>query len=281
MENRKGNEIFLGVVGVATLLVAIIGATFAYFSASAQSGNEAIKVESAELQLGYADDPDDLSTDLIPAADDLALFAGTNADWIAKKEFTYTNEDNETVTYNGKGLCKDDYNNDICGIYTFTIGNPNFNTAMDIQAYITSTKNEFENIYFAIYDENNAQVVAPTKFPVTGETYGDDEDETALAGLSQKLYGSAQDVGEDGNAIATFDAKNPTTYTRVDATGAKIEDTVLVAANRRTYKMVIWIRETGNDQTEKDSGMILTAAIKIETTAGEGVTGVIAAADAA
>ena len=32
--NRKGPGIFYAVVGVATLVVAIIGATFAYFSAS-------------------------------------------------------------------------------------------------------------------------------------------------------------------------------------------------------------------------------------------------------
>ena len=34
MENKKGNGIFLGVIGVATLIVAIIGATFKYFSAN-------------------------------------------------------------------------------------------------------------------------------------------------------------------------------------------------------------------------------------------------------
>ena len=37
MDNRKGQGIFLGVVGVATLVVAIIGATFAYFSAAAST----------------------------------------------------------------------------------------------------------------------------------------------------------------------------------------------------------------------------------------------------
>ena len=37
MENKSGQGIFYGVIGVATLVVAIIGATFAYFSASAQS----------------------------------------------------------------------------------------------------------------------------------------------------------------------------------------------------------------------------------------------------
>ena len=41
MENKNGQGIFYGVIGVATLVVAIIGATFAYFSASATvTGNE-------------------------------------------------------------------------------------------------------------------------------------------------------------------------------------------------------------------------------------------------
>ena len=43
MENKKGQGIFLGVVGVATLVVAIIGATFAYFSASTTAGEGTIQ----------------------------------------------------------------------------------------------------------------------------------------------------------------------------------------------------------------------------------------------
>ena len=39
MENNRGQSIFLSVVGIATLLVAIVGATFAYFSISV-TGNE-------------------------------------------------------------------------------------------------------------------------------------------------------------------------------------------------------------------------------------------------
>lgn len=38
--NRKGTGVFYAVVGVATLVVAIIGATFAYFSASADAATE-------------------------------------------------------------------------------------------------------------------------------------------------------------------------------------------------------------------------------------------------
>ena len=58
MENRNGQGIFYGVIGVATLVVAIIGATFAYFSAAATNaaGSEAITgqtydMSSAELSL--------------------------------------------------------------------------------------------------------------------------------------------------------------------------------------------------------------------------------------
>ena len=46
MENKKGNGVFLGVVAVATLIVAIIGATFAYFSITAQSAENAVNLSA-------------------------------------------------------------------------------------------------------------------------------------------------------------------------------------------------------------------------------------------
>ena len=45
--NRKGSGVFYAVVGVATLVVAIIGATFAYFSAS-QTNNTVITGQTSE-----------------------------------------------------------------------------------------------------------------------------------------------------------------------------------------------------------------------------------------
>ena len=267
MENRRGNDIFLGVVGVATLLVAIIGATFAYFSASAQSNNDAMNTSSAELSLGFSDDPSKLSTNLIPATETIALYAGANQDWIAGNTITYTDGDGKTQTTKGKGLCKDENNNEVCGVYTFHIGNPNFSTAMGIQASLVSTINEFSNIWFQLYDENNNKVGTAKQFPQVGADAID-------LGLDQQLSGSAADT-----ANPSFDPEDPTTYTRVDATGATIGSDVKIAANRRTYKMVIFVKEINDDQTKVDSGKVLTAAIKIQTTSGKGVTGVIAAAN--
>ena len=50
MENKRGSEIFLGVIGVATLVVAIIGATFAFFAAGANN-TTAITGETATASL--------------------------------------------------------------------------------------------------------------------------------------------------------------------------------------------------------------------------------------
>lgn len=57
MENRKGNGIFLGIVSLATLIVAIIGATFAYFSASTQSPEDAVNLQAYEFKLGLSMNP--------------------------------------------------------------------------------------------------------------------------------------------------------------------------------------------------------------------------------
>lgn len=45
--NRKGPGIFYAVVGVATLVVAIIGATFAYFTATVEPNTDAVKGQTA------------------------------------------------------------------------------------------------------------------------------------------------------------------------------------------------------------------------------------------
>jgi len=54
MENKNGNGIFLGVVSVATLIVAIIGATFAFFSVSVNSAENAVELSAYEFNAGIS-----------------------------------------------------------------------------------------------------------------------------------------------------------------------------------------------------------------------------------
>ena len=76
-ENRKGPGIFYAVVGVATLVVAIIGATFAYFSASAEATGEQITggtnnelaaaLNLTVHKLDWSNNGGAVSNDLVPA----------------------------------------------------------------------------------------------------------------------------------------------------------------------------------------------------------------------
>lgn len=52
--NRKGPGVFYAVVGVATLVVAIIGATFAYFSAQASTKEGDIKGQTLDISTGFS-----------------------------------------------------------------------------------------------------------------------------------------------------------------------------------------------------------------------------------
>lgn len=53
--NDKGKGIFYGVVAVATLIVAIVGATLAYFSIMVNSENNAVGLSSDIVSISYSD----------------------------------------------------------------------------------------------------------------------------------------------------------------------------------------------------------------------------------
>lgn len=67
MENN-GKGLFYGVIGVATLVVAIIGATFAWFTATAGSGEEAKEIlKTGTLTISYSDGQYATTENLKPA----------------------------------------------------------------------------------------------------------------------------------------------------------------------------------------------------------------------
>ena len=93
MDNNKGQTIFLSVIGIATLLVAIVGATFAWFSISL-SGNEnasSIVVTTAKLgSVEYTDGAAITLTNIKPTTE------------ATTKTFTVANTDSaatETIEY--------------------------------------------------------------------------------------------------------------------------------------------------------------------------------------
>src|SRR5574344_258427 len=69
MDNNKGQTIFLSVIGVATLLVAIIGATFAWFSVQITGNENASSIIITTATLGnvvFTDGNEITLTDIRP-----------------------------------------------------------------------------------------------------------------------------------------------------------------------------------------------------------------------
>ena len=115
MENNNGRGIFYGVIGVATLVVAIVGATFAYFAASTQgnTGKVATNAASVKGSLEITEGASYVAPDLIPA--DKATMISS---------FGHTGDD-KTNTGKCRGASAADHNANygMCSYYTFTINN--------------------------------------------------------------------------------------------------------------------------------------------------------------
>ena len=77
MENNRGQSILLTVIGVATLLVSIIGATFAYFTVQVTGNNTAssINVKTADVAgVVFSDGPAITATNVYPGYEKTKTF---------------------------------------------------------------------------------------------------------------------------------------------------------------------------------------------------------------
>lgn len=114
-ENRKGPGVFYAVVGVATLVVAIIGATFAYFSAST-TNNQDVKGSTAS---GAS-----LSMVITRVSD-----AGTAANMIPM----LTTDLQKGVTGTSSKSCIDANGNTVCQVYKITVKNGSADIGINVK----------------------------------------------------------------------------------------------------------------------------------------------------
>ena len=243
--NNGGRGIFYGVIGVATLIVSIIGATFAYFSAVANSDPNAVRTESAQIGLNYSDTQTYLKTNLIPVDATDALFAPFPAD--------------STVQSSGGHDCIDTVGNNICSVYQFTVTNPN-NAAATIYLYLKSTNNEFTNLRFALFKVTLAELSASTnsnKFSLSQSTIT-----PTTSGVGMIKGNTA--VAATGSQVALTEATLQLAPT--GQTGDSI-----------TYTLLLWVQETSSDQNEADANKVFEGQIYVDTGTGSGITGKLSA----
>ena len=131
-ENRKGPGIFYAVTGVATLVVAIIGATFAYFSA-VTTPDTTITGTTAEVEA--------MGLTVTPLVDPEALLVPQEEGAITTAIAGHL--DNRCVDANGNGVCK---------VYRIDITNPG-SAAIASKGTLKLSANSgsaFENLKWAL-----------------------------------------------------------------------------------------------------------------------------------
>ena len=220
MENSKGRGIFLGVVSVATLIVAIIGATFAWFSASVGSGKNDVNLTAyqfdAELTVERVfPTAENASKKIIPFVPDKVLREGQG---------NQTNNMNYALNEATK-KCVDSSGYLVCSLYKITVTN-NGSDAIELDGTVTTieTTSTETGTTLTANGALKAQIIS-----YAGEKY------TYTHDLSKAL--ALPNTGESGKLIM-----DPATLT-VGATPA---------ANTAELYVLVWL----NDTTENQSTMM-------------------------
>ena len=175
---QKTTNTFNLIIGIATLLIAILGSTFAYFSATARSAENDVTVKSAFVSISYDGGTEIKASNLIPASLNVALKKyqkeiysideNTGLSVIQPFDPEKDIEINEDYdNYNNKDInrkCVDSKGKQVCYVYQFSIESDGVeNETTDILASIKINKNQFDNLSFALYEvdllEENGEVV--------------------------------------------------------------------------------------------------------------------------
>lgn len=146
MENNNGRGIFYGVMGVATLVVAIVGATFAYFAASTNGTAGGVAANSANVSgtLEITQDAQYVAPDLIPASPDTML-----------RSFAQTGEATvNTGKCRGASAANKEGNYGMCSYYTFTVKNTS-SVATQVYLSLKTDSNNFDASFkYCVYEGN-------------------------------------------------------------------------------------------------------------------------------
>ena len=159
MDRENGKGILFGILGIMTLIIAILGASLAYFTATARSNEDAVQVQSATVTITYVQGQILSASNLIPATQTVVNYAYARS---------------------GNNQCLDANDNQVCAVFRFQASNT---SAFDqeIQGYITTTTDvslnpnnqEFENLKYIVYDvtDTATQINSnPITFAQSGST---------------------------------------------------------------------------------------------------------------
>lgn len=269
---NNGRGVFYAVIGVATLVITIIGATFAYLTATTNSNVNAVTATGATISLDYSDVVTGLKQNLIPIDPSLSQFN--------KGGHTGLNvAGTESVAYKFVGIgendCRDVNGNNICSVYQFTISNPTSTDGVSQFVYATFEvgANSFTNLKFAVFKGSASEVAS--------STLGWDVDGTAVtANTTDFDYTAYTTSAADATRKHVIANAGDLVITQTDLTKDAKTVHALTPLNQylddgesMTYTIVLWVDETGAAQ-DVDQGKDFKATVRFTTANNNtGVTG--------
>ena len=225
-ENNGGKGLFYGVIGVATLIVAIIGATFAWFTATAGS-DRTTTVTSGNLVIAYTDSTNLVATNLKPATVEQVQAAYANS------KCAHTG-DAEAIQNNES----------VCSVYQFTVNNTG-----SLYAELTAKLSDF-----AITTAEDRSV----NTGVTGNT-----GETAVTTSEEVTAGKFKYAVVDtapGTAAGTF-----TGAALARASDITLTSNRLAPGNSTTKYIVVWLDSTANNSYQAVSANAKVTVNAVQT----------------
>ena len=266
---KKGRGLFYFVIAFAVIIIAIVGATYAYFTASTRTNEEnSITTGSTSLKLGIETDDTGANYDLIPTTAQIAKYA-----YAMQKEIKYVDPE-ECVTYKkdetgnqtseclvkkkqANSTCIDDSGSAVCSTYSYTVINDNVNP-QTLTMYLGTTDNQFQNLWFAVYTD------------VTSSDTGGEQTTTRTRITEPKQVPTTPQDEIKMEVRTDIEESQKSTFESL------IHPTLTQESPRKTYTVVLWIEESGDDQTAIDGeGKSFKGYIRVTSGDGHGVTGAI------
>lgn len=274
MNQENGKGIIFGVLGILTLIIAIMGASLAYFTATAMDTDpEEIVVQAATVTIAFENGSTLEAKDLIPAK--------FNVVYSAYLRGVVTNEDDIAEDKQ----CIDDKGYKVCSVYRFSIGNEAGKNDSVIAGTITTTTDaatandgkEFENLKYTLYevelDEGDwNKVIDRTEINTCGS-----EKENDKFGNYDKCHIT---FSKSGSSTQVFNRQVDEFGKTSD--GLESNEYKVGAKEKKYFELVIWLNEKaddvttddGNGKQDEEQGLYFSASINVSVSgASDKITG--------
>ena len=267
---RKGPGVFYAVVGVATLVVAIIGATFAYFSASTSGTGDTIggstqNINGASLTLTV--DRIHFTNVTVPSDDLVPAYFGSNGNTL-----NVATPANLTSTQVSSMLTNKCVNSGFtgCHVYRITISadqNVTYaNLLLDLSLTGSPTaKDQWGYVVFKANEVKNSSDNTKTDSLTLAQT---PEINVASHGAPDKIYNATATVAEGHNSTTHYvddmDIHNSASLT-VDANNSNAPVPV-------TYYLLVYVNDTNVSQNTEGANYVVggyAGTLELQTLGGK------------